>query len=1345
MTLVDHWRLRQRPNARGDQPQLLHEVFERQAARRPRHPAVECNGQMLTYAELDAQANRIARLLHARGVTPGALVGLYFEKSCMAFAAMLGILKAGAGYAPIDPKTPVARIGAIVEDGAIAVILSEGHLGANLPPFAGSTTILLDRAAAELRHYADNALTSDESGVTLVDTCYVIFTSGSTGKPKGVVIEHRHAVNFVSSLATIYKVRESDRIYQGFSLAFDASVEEIWAAFSRGATLVVPTESIARSPSDAADFIAAQRITYFSTVPSFLAMIEANLPAVRLLVVGGEDCPAELVSRWAAGRRMLNTYGPTEATVVATAAECVPGKPVTIGNALPGYTTYVLDVKLNPVAPGEVGELFIGGESVARGYLHRHDLTNERFIANPFDDGSAGNARLYRTHDLVRLMDDGVLQFVGRNDTLVKIRGFRVELAEIESVLIEQPGIRAAAVAVQTDGGIQEIAAFVITADGVEIDGTAVAQALRQRLPEYMMPKYIDPIEELPRLTSGKIDRGRLPAGRTLLAGNRRERAVAQSPCEAALVEVYQHCFRIDPIYVTDDFFTDLGGHSLIAARVVSELRKRFNTGRIAVRDIYEHRTIRDFVAHLEKNEIIAAHQNECAPESGVEAQASGWDEVSRAGRWLCASMQAVALVAYHGLVAAPAITMVLLVVMVVDGDMRLWRAMEIGTALGFAVWPSWLLVSIALKWLVIGRYKPGKYPVWGAYYFRWWLVNRFQALSWSGMFVGTPLMSLYYRAMGAKVGRDCTIATPLCTAFDLVSIGEGSSIGAETQLLGYRVENGWLIIDKVTIGRNCFVGAHSNLALNVAMGDGARLDEMSLLADGEAIPAGEGRCGSPARAALVATPGDRTPRGRTRGRFLFGLLHLGLIYVMGYLLILSALPSAALVFYALTRSGAGMAALAALAAVPLMSLSYLAIAVIVKHLFIGRIRPGAYRQNSVGYLRLWFQNFLLENMRHLLLPAYATLAMPVILRLLGARIGKGVEVSTVMQITPDLLDVGDGSFLADACIVGGQRIHNGLVEVLPNRIGERTFIGNSAHLRGGVDAGDDALIGVLSTAPADVVYVRDNTRWLGSPSFELPGTQAVSCVASSQTYAPTRGLIAMRLAMELVRILLPALIAGASLVAFAFALVFAYRGLPLWQVIALSPVIAVVLGLSAVLASAGVKKALIGTFTPVMKPLWTPYIWANEVVNGVYESTAAIAMAPLMGTPFLAPCLRLMGCKIGSWAFLETTLFSEFDLVEIGDRAALNLGATVQTHLFEDRVMKSDHLKIGDGCSIGNMSVMLYGAEMQPGACIGPLSLIMKGESLPSGSRWYGIPTQLMKAGSDPQTISPPLAAEAA
>lgn len=1310
-----------------DEPHLLHEFFERQVRLRPDSPAVEFNDEVLTYSQLDQLADRVAAFLRARGVIPGSLVALYLEKSFRLYAAMLGVLKAGAGYVPLDPKFPTARVLSILEDADVTIVITERDLGGDLAPqTSGEVMFLHEDLSLDLR----SAVPRQPAIVAPDGVCYVIYTSGSTGRPKGVLIEHRNVVNFVHALSTVYKLTPRDRVYQGFSIAFDASVEEIWGALAIGGTLVVPTTEIARSALDAAEFIKMRKITFFSTVPSFLATITTDLPTVRLLVVGGEACSPELVHRWVnPGRRMMNTYGPTEATVVATAADCVPGRPVTIGTALPGYVTYVLDEKLHPVNPGESGELFIGGDSIARGYLNRAELTAERFVQNPVDRDSAAPSRLYRTRDLVRASENGNLQFLGRADAQIKIRGFRIELSEIEAVLMEQPAIQVAAVTVVEFGNLKELAAYVVLESQVgALDRDGVAEQLRNRLPEYMIPRYLDVVDAIPQMTSGKVDRKLLPPPRSILGRTNRNIVSPTTDVERAIVDTWERVFQTSPISIDDDFFLDLRGHSLFAAQAVTEFRTTLATVRLSIPDLYEYRTARRLAQHLESAGIAAGTKPLTPETTAVKVSSS----VRPPLPWFCAAcvvFQFFGLMAFYAVVFAPVVFAVVLGLKLRDGDLDLSSVLNIGTTVAFLVWPTWLLLSIALKWLVIGRYKPGRYPVWGFYYFRWWLVSRFQGLSWSEMFVGTPLMNLYYRAMGAKVGRHCSIDTPYCTAFDLVTIGEDTSIGPETQMLGYRVEDGWLILGRVTIGSECFVGTHCCLGLNSKMNNRSRLDDMSHLADESVIEADHGMRGSPANVAEVDLDALQSSAGPARYRsgrtFLFGFIHLGLIYAMGYLIILSTLPGLAVVAYAFFRWGPLWAIGAAFAAVPVSLLWYFFLIVLVKRIAIGRIVPGIYGQQSKDYVRYWFLAYLLTNTRHIALPLYATMYLPTLLRLLGAKIGYGVEISTAMRITPDLLEIGDGSFLADACIVGGHRAYLGLVELRANRIAERSFIGNSALVPAGIDIGDDCLIGVMSTPPRGVKLLADGTRWLGSPGFELPHTQELSQFTEQQTYTPRASLVELRAGVEFLRIILPDMLAIADLVMFCAAIAFAYYLLPLWALAIVGPCTAFVLTFVAVATVAGFKKLLIGKFEPVVVPFWSSYVWLNDVINALFETTAASAMTPLMGTLFIAPCLRLMGCKIGRWVFLETTLFSEFDLVEIGDYAALNLGATIQTHLFEDRVMKSDHLKIGRDCSVGNMTVVLYGTDMQRGSSLGALSVLMKGEGLPPFSHWAGIPTR--------------------
>jgi non-ribosomal peptide synthetase-like protein len=1308
---------------RRQSPRLLHGFFEAQVARRPHQVAVECAGQSLTYLELDTYANQVARTLRKRGVVAGSLVAIYLEKSTRQFAAILGVLKAGAGYIPIDPRFPLERIEAILDDSKAHTIVTETELAEQLAGALTTPLLRLDEDDDEIVGQPTGPLSPELIGVRSDSLAYVIYTSGSTGRPKGVMIEHGNAVAFVRTLQEVYEVGPDDRVYQGFSAAFDASVEEIWAALSIGGTLVVPTEEVSRSPSDVAEFVSSNRITYFSTVPTLLAMIDRDLPTVRTLVLGGEACSQELVGRWAKpGRRMLNTYGPTEATVVATYAECVSGSPVTIGMPLPGYTAYVLDENMEPVETGQDGELYIGGRGVARGYMNLPELTGERFLPNPFRPNSGD--RLYRTHDLVRTNEAGELLFLGRIDDQIKIRGFRVELSEIEAVLLEHPQIRAAAVAVTETTELKELAAFVVCDEGdQQLDREEISETLRRRVPEYMVPQYLDVVDNLPMMPSGKVDRRRLPKPETLLKGTGTI-VPPDTDLERCIAAAWQEGFRLPEVSVTQDFFVDLGGHSLLVAQIVTLMRTAIGSSQLSVRDIYDHRTIRDLARHLEQRGITGPAEEPAKEIPKATAAEQAFHSVSPVERWTVVGLQAVSVLLYYGVLALPLTYAVLLTLSVIDGHRSWSDAALMMTLVSFAIWPAMLLTSITIKWLVIGRIKPGRYPVWGLYYFRWWLVTRFQALSWSEMFSGTPLMNLYWRAMGAKIGRNVTLNTSLCTAFDVVSIGENSSVGLESQVLGCRVEDGHLIVAPVAIGRDCFVGMHCTLGLGTSMGDGARLDDMSMLPDKATMLPGEARRGSPASPAEVIVPEGRTSKpGRMRSG-VFAFLHLVLIYAMGYFLIAISVPTVIMVLAGLMWGGPLYAVGAAFLAVPVWILTYVVCAIALKSL-LGPVKAGTIPVKSFAYLHHWFTVYLLENTKNILMPVYATVYLPAFLRALGAKVGRGSEISTVSHIHPDLLEVGDGSFLADACLIGGNRTNDGLVETGTVRIGARSFVGNSALVSGGHTIGDNALIGVASTPPANTRDVPGNTRWLGSPGFVLPRTQQNLCFTDGEIFTPGPGAIAARTAVDTLRILLPGWILVANALAFVSLLVVAYRVLPFWAVLGLLPAAATAFAFAAVAASALVKRMITRRLGPVAKPLWSPFIWFNELVNGVFENVAAPAMSAMMGTPFIAPCLRMMGCRVGKWCYLGTTLFSEFDLVEIGDYATLNIGATVQTHLFEDRVFKADRLRIGDGCNVGNMGTVLYGTEMRAGSGLGPLSVLMKGETLPPGTRWHGTPCE--------------------
>src|SRR5918997_3716708 len=564
----------------------LSRFFERTCDARPSAPALECDGDRISYADLDQRANRLANLLMARGARAGVRVGILLHRSVDTYVALLAVTKTEATFVPIDPEAPADRLLYIAEDSSLRLLVTNTSFAASCAALP-CESLYLDELGGELavQSSARPGIQFDGDPV-----CYIIYTSGSSGRPKGVEINQSSICNFIGIVPSLYGVEPTDRVYQGMTIAFDFSIEEIWPTWAVGATLVAGPTDGRRVGSGLADFLEDNEITMIYCVPTVLATLDRLLPRIRTVNVGGEACPRELVDRWGPGRRILNTYGPTETTVTCTMAELRPGKQVTIGRPLPTYRVTLLDEDRKPVPAGQVGEICVGGPGVARGYVNRPDLTADRFIPDP--PGIPGE-RIYRTGDLGRFLPDGELEYLGRADSEVKVRGHRVDLQEIESVLLEHPQVTGAVVTLLASpdtGG--DLAGYVILrGDGPagemrpEALATGAADALIAELheqlvaqmPPYMVPSYLDVVTSIPMLPSGKADRGRLPAPtRPRLIRSDREFEPPATPAEAWIAGIWEETLRLPAgaVSVEANFFEALGGHSLVAAKVVSAMRE---------------------------------------------------------------------------------------------------------------------------------------------------------------------------------------------------------------------------------------------------------------------------------------------------------------------------------------------------------------------------------------------------------------------------------------------------------------------------------------------------------------------------------------------------------------------------------------------------------------------------------------------------------------------------------------------------------------------------------------------------------------------------------------------------
>ncbi len=566
----------------------VHEMVAAQVRLRPDAAAVELDGQLLTYAELDARANQLAHYLIERGVGSDVLVGIAIERSLDLFVAILGILKAGGAYVPLDPDYPAERLGVTLAETRPPVVLAHED-GIGRFPQTDAELVFLDRNWPDISKHPD---TDPEARGSARDLAYVVYTSGSTGRPKGVMVEHRSLYNTVSAVVGPYGLTPSSRVFQLCSMSFDTGVQDLFTTWAAGGTMVVPGPDVARNGAYLVEHMLAGEVTTASIPITVLSSLDAgSLPGMDTVRVGGDVVAPEVAEAWARNHRVISNYGPTEAGVTVSLFEVEQGagyRSVPLGKPLANTRTYVLDERLSPVPIGVPGELYVGGVGIARGYVDNPAKTAERFVADPF--GPPGS-RLYRTGDVVRWRPDGTLDFVGRTDDQVKIRGFRVEPGEIESVLLRHEGVAEAAVSVRPDDqGNKRLVAYVVCRSGTQ---APTAESLRRHLgaalPAYMIPTAIVLLEQMPLNHNGKLDAAALPAP-TRQDGAGAEYVAPRDPTEEALSYIWSEVLGIERVGVEDDFLT-LGGDSINSLRIVARMRTAFDV-EVTPRDLFERPTI---------------------------------------------------------------------------------------------------------------------------------------------------------------------------------------------------------------------------------------------------------------------------------------------------------------------------------------------------------------------------------------------------------------------------------------------------------------------------------------------------------------------------------------------------------------------------------------------------------------------------------------------------------------------------------------------------------------------------------------------------------------------------------
>ncbi|NKQ54522.1 amino acid adenylation domain-containing protein [Amycolatopsis sp. K13G38] len=1248
----------------------LLDVLAATAERHPGADAIDDGERVLSYRKLADEVDALRTRLAAAGIGVGDRVGVRISSgTAELYVAILGVLAAGAAYVPVDADDPAERAELVFGEARVCAVLTDGgQLTQCLPP-------------------------GEHPGLPAPgDDAWIIFTSGSTGKPKGVAVTHAAAAAFVDAEAELFlrdePIGPGDRVLAGLSVAFDASCEEMWLAWRHGACLVPAPRALVRTGVDLGPWLIAQRITIVSTVPTLAALWPADaLEEVRLLIFGGEACPPELAERVAVeGREVWNTYGPTEATVVACAAQLTGEEPVRIGLPLLGWQLAVVDEQGEPVAMGESGQLVIGGAGLARYLDPVKDA--EKFAPLP----ALGWQRAYRSGDLVRAEAEGLV-FLGRADEQVKLGGRRIELGEVDAALQALPGVAGGAAAIrETAAGNQILVGYVVPSG--ELDTDAASALLREKLPAALVP-LLAVVAGLPTRTSGKVDRAALPWPLSTV-----ESAGAHelSPTEAWLAEGWAEILGVSVGDPDADFFTH-GGGSLTAAQLIARIRTRHP--QVSVSDIYQNPALGALAALLDGLDATETARREVKPvprRTGVAQTVLMLPLLTLVGlRWTTILAALSTAGSLFGVAWAPSVP---------------WWGLVVAWFVLFSP-AGRIAISAAGARLLLRGVRPGRYPRGGRVHLRLWTAEKLAEFSGAGEVSGASWMTHYAKALGAKIGKDVDLHSPPPVT-GLLKLGRGAAIEPEVDLSGYWVDGDVVHIGKIRVGAGARVGARSTLFPGARIGKGAEIAAGSTVTG--AVPAGQRWAGSPAQ--RDGKDALRWPSGSPRRSRLWAFAYGATSQVLGLLPAIAALPGIAVVAASIAGAPSlGRALLAVPAATVVYFLTYaLLILAGVRALGIG-MREGYHPVHGRIAWQVWATERLMDMARTALFPLYASLFTPVWLRLLGARIGRDVEASTVLAL-PKMTKVDNGAFLADDTMVATYELGHGWLHVARARIGKQAFLGNSGMTAPGRAVPKGGLVGVLSSTPRKA---KKGSSYLGMPPMPLRRT--VESGDASRTYQPPLRLKVARAAVEVCRIV-PVMCGAALAVLVLAALAAVWSAAGLWAAALLSGAVLASAGVAAALLAVVMKWLLAGRFRAVERPLWSSFVWRNELADTFVETLAVPwLVGSLGGTPLLPAWLRAMGARIGRGVWLETYWLPESDLVTLGDGATINRGCVVQTHLFHDRIMSMSEVTLAEGATLGPHGIVLPGAGIGARTTVGPGSLVTRGDAVPADSRWLGNP----------------------
>ncbi|MGI9515184.1 MAG: Pls/PosA family non-ribosomal peptide synthetase [Anderseniella sp.] len=1310
-------------------------------------PAVIAEGRQYSFRDLDNRANQAARHLQRRGIRPGDRVALLMDKSFDTYVALLAVQKLHAAYVPLDKSFPNDRISFILEDAGVRAIVSQTEFREKISSLAYAK-VFIDDEAPQIDKHSTERLKSPKSKRAPDQLSYIIYTSGTTGNPKGVAIDHASICNFVRVAAETYGIRKGDRVYQGMTIAFDFSVEELWVPLMAGATLVPARPGSNLIGEDLADYLRDNRITVMCCVPTLLATIESELPDLRILLVSGEACPHNLVERWyREGRSILNAYGPTEATVTATLTELYPNKPVTIGTALPTYTIVILDENEGKLVDyGGTGEIGIAGIGLARGYLNREELTAQKFISDFVDLPDNPSKRIYRSGDLGRFNDDGEIEYLGRIDTQVKIRGYRIELTEIESLILQNPTVAQAVVnPFEIAPGQLELVAYCSPrSKTADIDRDQIIASLREQLPPYMVPAYLERLDVIPMSSSNKADRKCLPPptgprcqvqGKKLAPRTETERLVA-----SALAET----LKLPDVSVDDHFFDDLGAHSLLMARFCSAIRDRITAANVSMRDVYANPTVEQLAGKLAAQTADQALASEISTTESTERDEAVYAIPSRVNYLVCGALQLGTYLALSvGLIAA-IVTGVQWANEVINDPYQLYQRVLL-FMLGLSVFS--VFAPVLAKWLLVWRWKPAAMRIWSLNYFRFWFVKLLFDNSVIHLFAGTPLYNMWLRMLGARIGRHAVILSKAPVTTDLFSVGAGSIVRDNTVMQGYRARNNVIETGSISIGSDAYIDTGSHLDIDTVVEDGGQLAHSSTLQQGQVIPADRHYHGTPAEETSTDFNTVAPKRCSSLRRWAYG----GLVAAAN--MVVSPIPIVFLFYsYSILHSYSGAqdlnydnlsGVITALAPMGLwISLLIYSGMTMLGFIFLRVVPPLLNRLLKADrtYVLFGFHYAVQRliqvstNWGHMNLLFGDSSCITKYLELVGWKLAPGKQTGSNFGLdqvhdNPYLCHVGANSMISDGIAMSNMELSATSFKLADVKVGADNYLGNAIIMPSGSRTGDNVLIGSKTMVPIDGP-LRENTGLLGSPAFEIPRSTEPDKQAS-QTEDPEifRNNLARKNRWNLASML--AIFTAHWFVSFVgvfvmFVSILYYDLYAMSAILAGSfTVMAFVIAFFTLLERAslgfdGLQARTVTMYDPYFLFHERHWKFCGHPLNMLFH-----------GTPFRNLMSRALGVRVGKMVFDDGANLYDKTLLEIGDYSTLNKACILQAHSLEEGLFKSEPVRIGSQCTISADAFVHYGVNMGNRATLGPNAFLMKGENVPAGQTWQGNPASLAPAQS--------------